>query len=304
MMGMKRAGFAGLALVAMVAGFTMAPVGAAGAKAKLQSQWKDRDVRMVGNLNAWGQFVPVTQNSHFAVSLYNNQNFLYVSLRTSDLATRLQLFESGLIVWLDAQGGNKERFGIQYPLGALDYGFPQRGGGRDGLPGANDGAGNAAPRPQNPDAMWEEAVADGRLDTIEVLGPGKDDRRRLTLGKVDGMAAKIWSLEGVVTYQLQVPLRASSELPYGIGAAPGAVIGFGLTTPEIKAGRGDLPMGRRGGGDGGGRGGGGRGGGGRGGGGRGGGAPRGGGGGRAGRGAFAAMRPIRDWTTMHLAAGL
>jgi hypothetical protein len=319
---MKICTLTGLALVAVLAGMTLAPVQATAAKAKLHSQWKDRDIRIDGKDGkdgagaAWAQFVPFSKDSPFVLSLYNNQNFLYLSLRTSDQAARLQLLQRGLIVWFDAEGGTKKRFGIQYPVGELAYGVPGgRGGrGRGGPARRDDGAedsGDDEPFARGPDAMWIQAEADGRLDNIEVLGPGKDDRRRFILGKVEGIAAKIWSAEGTVTYQLQVPLRVSSELPYGIGSmAPGAVIGLGLATPEVDSGRSGFTMGPgggsggRGGGGrgGGGRGGGGRGGGGRGGGGRGGGGYPQGGGGRGGRGAaLLSLKPIKDWTTLQLA---
>ena len=230
-----------LGLAALFVGLTLAPVVATGAKAKLQSQWKDRDIRVDGGDGtgaAWTQFVSFSKDSPFMVSLYNNQNFLYLSFRTSDQSARLQLLQRGLIVWFDADGGTKKRFGIQYPIGGLAYGLPGgRGRGRGAPPRQDDGSGNDDPRVQGPDAMWTEAEADGRLDNIEVLGPGKDDRRRLVLGKIEGIAAKIWSAEGTVTYQLQVPLRTSSELPYGIGStAPGSVIGLGLATPELDTG--------------------------------------------------------------------
>jgi hypothetical protein len=298
-------------IAALFVGSILAPVVAAGVKAKLQSQWKDRDIRIDGRDGTgapWTQFGSFSKDSPFMVSLYNNQNFLYLSLRTSDQSTRLLLLQRGLIVWFDADGGTKQRFGIQYPLGALAYGAPTGGRGRGGPPRGNDGSDTLDPRVQGPDAMWTQAEADGRLDNIEVLGPGKDDRRRLVLAKAEGIAAKIWSAEGTVTYQLQVPLRSSSELPYGIGiTAPGSVIGVGLMTPEIDTGSSGFTVGLPGGGGGrGGRGGGGRGGGGRGGGGRGGGgrgdgggSPQ--GGGSDGRSAFQ-LKPIKDWTTVQLAA--
>jgi uncharacterized membrane protein YgcG len=268
--------FTWLALAALVAGFPPGPVAAVAVQAKLSSQWRDKDIRVDGTGDEWTPFVPFSKNSPFTLSLYNNQNFLYLALRTSDQATRLQLFRRGLIVWFDADGGTKKRFGIRYPVGTLTYGARP-----DGSRGDTS---------QDSDAMWAQAQTDGRLNSLEVLGPGKDDRRSLILGKIEGIAAKIWSTQGTITYRLQVPLRVSTEMPYGVGSAAGAVIGLGLATPDPEEYQSRPAVGL--GGMGGGRGGGGRG-------------RRGGfGGSRVGGGGRSGAReskPIKDWTTVRLA---
>ena len=102
-------------IAALFVGLTLAPVAATGAKAKLQSQWKDRDIRVDGGDGtgaAWTQFVSFSKDSPFMVSLYNNQNFLYLSLRTSDQSARLQLLQRGLIVWFDADGARRSASGF------------------------------------------------------------------------------------------------------------------------------------------------------------------------------------------------
>ena len=83
---------------------------------------------------------------------------------------------------------------------------------------------------------------------LEVLGSSKDDARSFTADKAPGIEVKLGQAEGLLTYELKVPLAANDAHPYGIGAKPGAMISVGLEMPKLE-----MPEGR--GREGGGRGG-------------------------------------------------
>jgi hypothetical protein len=145
-----------------------------------------------------------------------------------------------------------------------------------------------------------------------VLEASKDDKRRfeLTYARTIGIDAAARMAEGVLAYELRVPLATSEAQPYGVKSVPGATIGLGIETnqPPEQGGARFGGVGARGGtsgdptsGGGGGRGGGppgGTGGGGMGGGQRGGmgGGPPGGG-----REGMREMKPIKAWTIVQLA---
>ena len=114
---------------------------------------------------------------------------------------------------------------------------------------------------------------------------------------------KVGQAEGVLTYELKVPLAANDAHPYAVGAKPGALVSLGLEMPKLQMPEG---RGREGGGGGGGRGPGGGGGGGMGGriGGYGGGM----GGGRGGHGGGGGYqqseqeKPLSGWVELQLAS--
>jgi hypothetical protein len=242
------------------------------AVAKLSSRW--------GNCDSNSEHGPLTEfskNSPFSIGACNDQDFLYLVLRTSDSGMRMRMLQEGLVVWFDPKGGTKKEFGIEYPTG-------QRGG-RGGRPGGYGGR----QRGGDVDAMWAQAQSDGALNALEVLGPKKEDRLRLVTSRTDDPKVTISTAEGTVTYQIRVPLSATGEYHYTVGAAPGSVIGLGLATPSDDEEEGRTAM--RG-GRGSGRGGGGRGG-------RGG---RGGYGGYGGGGDFERPKPLKEWTTLKLAS--
>ena len=100
---------------------------------------------------------------------------------------------------------------------------------------------HAAGRPPPPDAPPDPP-------SPRVLGSSKDDARSFTADKAPGIEVKLGQAEGLLTYELKVPLAANDAHPYGIGAKPGAMISVGLEMPKLE-----MPEGR--GREGGGRGG-------------------------------------------------
>jgi hypothetical protein len=137
-----------------------------------------------------------------------------------------------------------------------------------------------------------------------VIGPGKDDRRRLELAfaKTIGLDAASRLAEGVLEYEIRVPLSVIEGQPYAVRSTPGGTIGLGIETGELPrpGGRGGEGGGSRGGMGGGPPGGGG----GMAGGGMSGGGQRGGmGGGQRGggrEGGMGEMKPIKAWIVVHL----
>ena len=243
-----------------------------------------------GNVDEWPQLEPLDE-THVSAAAQNDGRNLYLLIATSDQARRRQLLAAGVIVWLDADGGKKHNFGIRIP-GMLFSGFA----------GGRRGPRNEMPPP--PD--FGEGRQVPSLSYVEIVGPGKDDRRRLELDAVRSIQAARSQTAGTLTLELQIPLQRNDASEHAIGARAGSVIGLGLETPKIERPEEPPPGPGGGGGHGGGMGGGmgGHGGcgGGRGGmgggmgGGRGGG-PRGGGGGERGEHAD----PMKYWTTVQLA---
>jgi hypothetical protein len=188
-----------------------------------------------------------------------------------------------------------------------------RGRGPGGAPPDQDG--QKEPSQGGPGGPGGPAI--GAITSIEVLGASKDDKRRFELAyaRTIGLDVAARVAEGVLVYELRVPLPVSEAQPYGVKSSPGATIGLGIETsqpPEptggrfggagAKTGTGGDPTGGGGGGRGGlpppGMGGGGAGGMGGGGGqpgGMGGGPP---GGGREG---MRELKPIKVWTVVQLA---
>lgn len=258
------------ALAAFLVGAGMVTVAAAG----LVSHWKDREYRIDGAIDEWP--VLETIGEDLSIAAANDDRELYLAIATSDPQRRRQLMLTGLVIWLDPDGGRKQTYGIRLAGAGLQ---PGERGGRFGRPPAERRDG------QPPD------IAPPPLTSIELLGPKKDEGRRLELAAVPEIGAAVGSHEGTLLYELRLPLSRSGNQSYGIGVRMDRPLGVGLETPKLERREDDGGRGRGGFGGGGGRG-------------AGGGFGRGGDrGGMRGRGGMTQMKDVKVWTTLTLASG-
>jgi hypothetical protein len=243
----------------------------------LTSRWKtsDQEIKIDGLINDWSELLAFDEN--IAVAAVNDDRNLYLAITARDQQRRRQLLAAGVIVWLDAKGGKKKSWGIRIP-GA---GF-RRPGGRPGS-GANG----------DPDIQRPGEQSQPELTYVELLGPGKDDRRRIELSGQSMIAAGAALETDILLYELKIPLTAG---PDAFVPVPGRPVGLGIHTPKLERPERGQREGGRGGGMGGRRGGMG---------GRGGGRGGGGGAGRGMRGAGAdGMKELKVWTKLTLAQAL
>ena len=218
-----------LAWIAVFA--TSISLGAA-TKAKLMSEWPKTPVVVDGKATEWPTLVSIAKDVHFSIAVRNDDQTLYIALITSDRAAALQALTEGLVVWLDAGGGAKKRYGLRFPVGRREAAGGEPSGGPTGQ--GNRAAGAYGGQPPDAEAMWNRAASDGRLNMAELLGPEKDDARTVMLDASQSIRAKIGYAEGLMVYELAIPLGSSPGAP-GLGALPGAIVGVGLETPERKA---------------------------------------------------------------------
>jgi len=281
---------------------------------RIESVWSTEAPTVDGKLTEWSAPLVTLGSTPLSLGVRNDGQFAYVALATSDQATRMMLGAAGFTVWFDPAGKNKKAFGITVPP-VVAGGRGMRGRGPGGAPPDQDGQppdwqsappqGRGEPSQGGPGGPGGPAI--GAITSIEVLGASKDDKRRFELAyaRTIGLDVAARVAEGVLVYELRVPLSVTEARPYGVKSSPGAAIGLGIETAELAR-----PEDR---GEGGGRGRGGMGGGppGGGGGGMGGGGMMGGGGGQpggmgggppgGGREGMRELKPIKVWTVVQLA---
>jgi hypothetical protein len=252
-----------------------------------------------GQLDDWAGALTPLGNEPLSVQIVNTADAVYLRLVASDASMRGQIQRRGLIVWFDESGGNKKRLGIHYPVVVGGYGGGSGGGrgyGRHGGGGSDSSGGESGDSTQHETPNQDTQPT----DRVDILGPGKDDARSLTLDHASGIEAAMRVVQGSLQYELKVPLTKTTDHPYAIGAAPGATIGVGFETPKAEGRPGGSSGGYGGGGGGGGYGGGGHGGMGGGMHGRGGGGGGGMRGGGGGYGNYQPPKPLKEWGTIVL----
>jgi hypothetical protein len=193
----------------------LASATALAAAAERASTWRDRDIRIDGQDDDWRGLTLPVKGERFALGVLNDGEFLYLCLPTKDPGTRSQIERQGLVVWLDKSGGKRESFGVHFPLGL-------------GL-----GAKAEPPRPAGPDEGRPQG-APGRQDAVGILGRGGRDAEVVPLEQAGGIEARLGIHDGLLVYELKVPLTRTDAHPYAPDVRPGDLLRLTIETASYR----------------------------------------------------------------------
>lgn len=175
----------------------------------LESAWRVREIVIDGQVGDWERLQRVGDGP--AVAIDNDQTSLRVAVATNDEVVRRQL-ATGLVVWIDADGRRRQSFGLRL-----------EGLVRRPLPGATPGA-TAATLPPG-------GTSSTVLDQVDVLGPGRGQRRLIEDPASVGIRAAVGTEGGAIGFEIEIPLERTPAAPHAVGARPGSTISVGLETP-------------------------------------------------------------------------
>ncbi len=184
---------------------------------KLDSTWAEKPVTIDGDLTEWKGMFSVPKGVKAGVGFMNNEEFLYCALTTSDLQLMRQIVYSGFTVWFDEKGKKKQVFGIRHPLTNYGVHFKRM-------------AKNWQKHPQHLLFALQDYLENNY--GVEVFGPGKGEFTQLTFSNRGGVAVRTQLHEGVLSYELRLPLNPKPG-EFGLQTSFNTRIGIGLTTPEM-----------------------------------------------------------------------
>ena len=255
------------------------------------------DIEVDGVQAEWSEVLEPLDEDGVWFGAMNDDEAVYFTFVTNRVDLAQQMVMAGVTLWLDAGGEKREELGLRFPTGtsrgarAIDDasadGVPASGRGGGGARGGRGGQGTGRGVPADLEGarqMLERALANVGDDVGVIISGGEPVQ--YSLSDLPGVELELGFSNGVLVYEIRIPLTDDPDVPFAIAANPAAHIAVGFTTPERRSP--DAMMEPRGGGGGrGGRGG-------RGGGGGGGGGAGGlGGGGRGGAGSMGGMRGSR-----------
>lgn len=195
----------------------------------ITSYWHDNEVTIDGNGTDWqGKTWIIKDFQNISFGFMNDEDYLYLSITTSDRWLQRQIAMDGLTVWFDREGGTDKKFGIHYPLPTMrDMSMERR---------TRQDMENGLDIPIN----FHEQFS----DELEIYGPGKDEHHRSNLLEMDGIDVAIKYFQGLLVYEMKVPITDKGSQPYVIGAKAGSVIGVGVETTRksMQDGRGEKRM--------------------------------------------------------------
>jgi hypothetical protein len=206
-------------------------------KNEFESQWRDREISIDGDHTDWKNSLTYVEDKNISIGLLNDEEFLYVCLVPGDFQIQNQMMRLGFTLWLDPEGGKDKTLGIHYPLGMMNSGLLMT------ELGFGSGRGMSEPDPERMRTLVERSLSD-----LEILGPDKDDVRRMGVDQAEGLRVEVGNRTGTFVYELKVPLVVDEHYLYGIDAVEGSTLGVGFETTEIDREKMRQEMGERGGG--------------------------------------------------------
>jgi hypothetical protein len=224
-----------LGLLATGALLGAALLGGCGAGAQVASVWNDAPVVIDGSASEWnGRLTPI-KDAGVSLGIRNDADNLYLCMLMPEEQFRRQMMLQGLTVLFETQDGR--RLGVQYPVGLMHQD-------RAMMPMDRDMG------PEDRDRLFDMALRE-----LEIRGSEPDDRTVFSTLQTPGFKVKIGRADGMVAYELEMPLAATKSNPYAIGAGPGASVRLEIASGSFgtaRSGRGaddhQPGMGRQGGG--------------------------------------------------------
>lgn len=228
---------------------SLAVLGLAGcagfASFSVESRPLNREVVIDGKTDDWTGDLYLIEGKGISFGVKNDRDNLYLCLIAEDSSSRSSILARGLTVWFDPQGEKKKVFGIMYPKG--------RPAGKRPARGAQEG-----PETEGPTVLPGEAA-----DELEIIRAGREGVEEMKVSEAKGLEVAAVPSNGMLVYELKIPLLPKEKAPVAVGAGPGHKIAIGFETGKLDTSRLDRPEsgegrgggGMRGGGGGGGRGG-------------------------------------------------
>jgi len=183
----------------------------------LNSIWTKSEIVVDGKESEWSGSIYYLEEQKIGLGLQNDTADLYIIVKATDRNTQLQIMRRGLTIWLDAKGKKNKTLGIHYPIGMQEYGIPE-----------------VKANPNTEFAAEQQNRFTEMLKEIEILGPEKNERNRISRANNLGIEASLNDTLGVMIYELKIPLRPTNEYPYAVSAGTGSDISVGLEAGKFN----------------------------------------------------------------------
>lgn len=166
---------------------------------ELNSMWRDREITIDGVDTEWEGNTTYIEKEKVAISLLNDESYVYIRLVSRNSDINRQVMMSGLTIWFGPEGGKKKEIGIRYPLGPEKMAMPMM------------------ERDRMEDQEERKEMFKRTMNEMEILS--RDEKYRVALTGADtlGIGVKAGFSQGMIVYELKVSLNKDVDHPYGIG---------------------------------------------------------------------------------------
>jgi hypothetical protein len=185
---------------------------------KFTSAWRDREITVDGRYSDWTGPMPYLDKQSMYVGVRNDDEYLYMLLKTVDLRAQMKVLRMGLTLWFSPERKGGGRLGIRYPIGIGNHGIP--------LFGAEPMRGLS---PEQREKLAES------FNKMEILGPEQEKWTRIARADSSAIQVAVRDTSEVIVYELRVPLQRREGSGWAVGAAPGDRIVVEAVTGDIRS---------------------------------------------------------------------
>lgn len=164
-----------------------------------QATWQARPVIADGNPTEWSLPLRYSDSkSGLQYNITNDETNLYVCIRATERPAQMKILSSGMVIWIDPSGKNKETTGIHFPLPVRHDKRPSREG---NSPIISQG--------KNPERMSLQKEYELEKPEISLSGFLPQYNGTFEASEAKGAQAAInWDDQDNMTYELVIPFKA------------------------------------------------------------------------------------------------
>jgi len=219
-------------------------IAASGRAEEFSSGWAEATITIDGHMDDWkGLPTKLFTDANAALSVGNDQDYLYVLFRTVDHRWARTIMMSGLKLYFNSRGKEKKDFWIKFTGGPTKEQLNAISGMSDDRPPDS--------RPRGIDR--DGPMIAGQEPRLSCFIKNRIIEKPIPADGGEGPAAAFDTSLGFFTYEFRIPLDTSVVRYYGIGAEAGQEIAIGAEWGGMDEMKRQMPGGEHGGGMGGGR---------------------------------------------------
>lgn len=192
------------------------------AGSKMNSLWQNSEIKIDGDASEWNKSIQQIPDKKISLGFRNDDKFLYVCLASEDRLKIMMITRAGLIVWFEPESGDKNKFGIRYPMMITPSTSMQ-------MPEMNRVGGHDANLDNIINKMLEQQ------NEFQIINKDKFPLTALPIVNNEGIEVKLGYRSNQFVYELKVPLATNTNFSYAVDTLPGEKIKIKFETEEFSS---------------------------------------------------------------------
>ncbi|PKL82635.1 MAG: hypothetical protein CVV24_09020 [Ignavibacteriae bacterium HGW-Ignavibacteriae-3] len=188
--------------------------------AKISSGWVDNEIKVDGSISEWNKIMNKIPDRGISVGFRNDDKFLYLCFAADNRARIMMLIRNGMIIWFEPESGDKNLFGIRYPMPSAEFKsseYPEMTG--------------AIEREENFEKMIKNFLEQQK--EFQILNSDRFPLTALPIMNNEGIEAGLQYNMNQLTYELKIPLLTRTGYSFRVDASPGGKIRINFESENV-----------------------------------------------------------------------